>query len=74
MGNFGSRGGQDAGKEAGEEGDEEGLWGSRGGRWRRDEWRVVDLRLTSSEEADFVNFLKILTDGYTKPNPPFGGD
>jgi hypothetical protein len=30
---------------------------------------VGDLGLTSSEEADPVNFLKIPTDGYTKPNP-----
>jgi hypothetical protein len=30
---------------------------------------VDNLGLTSSEEADPVNFLKILTDGYTKPDP-----
>jgi hypothetical protein len=30
---------------------------------------VGNLGLTSSEEADLVNFLKILTDGYTQPNP-----
>jgi hypothetical protein len=34
-----------------------------------DEWRVGNLGLTPSEEADLVNFLKILTDGYTKPDP-----
>jgi hypothetical protein len=33
-----------------------------------------NLGLTASEEAELVNFLKILSDGYTKPNPPFGGD
>ena len=27
------------------------------------------LGLTASQEADLVNFLKILTDGFTKPNP-----
>jgi hypothetical protein len=30
---------------------------------------VGNLGLTSSEEADLVNFLEILTDGYAKPNP-----
>jgi hypothetical protein len=36
--------------------------------------QVGNLGLTASQEADLVNFLKILTDGYTKPNVPFGGD
>jgi cytochrome c peroxidase len=31
--------------------------------------QVGNLQLTASQEADVVNFLKILTDGYTKPNP-----
>ena len=31
--------------------------------------QVGNLELTASQEADLVNFLKILTDGYTKPNP-----
>ena len=31
--------------------------------------QVGHLGLTASEEADLVNFLKILSDGYTKPNP-----
>jgi cytochrome c peroxidase len=31
--------------------------------------QVGNLQLTPSQEADLVNFLKILTDGYTKPNP-----
>ena len=31
--------------------------------------QVGNLGLTASQEADIVNFLKILTDGYTKPNP-----
>jgi hypothetical protein len=30
---------------------------------------VGNLGLTASEQADLVNFLKILTDGFTKPNP-----
>jgi hypothetical protein len=30
---------------------------------------VGDLGLTSSEEADLVDFLEILTDGYTAPDP-----
>jgi hypothetical protein len=30
---------------------------------------VGDLGLTASEEADPVDFPKILTDGHTKPNP-----
>ena len=28
-----------------------------------------NLGLTASQEADLVNFLKILSDGYTAPNP-----
>jgi cytochrome c peroxidase len=36
--------------------------------------QVGNLALTASEEADLVNFLKILTDGYTAPNPAFGGN
>ena len=31
--------------------------------------QVGNLGLTASQEADLVNFLMILTDGYTKPNP-----
>jgi cytochrome c peroxidase len=31
--------------------------------------QVGNLGLTASQEADLVNFMKILTDGYTKPNP-----
>jgi cytochrome c peroxidase len=31
--------------------------------------QVGNLQLTDSQEADLVNFLMILTDGYTKPNP-----
>jgi cytochrome c peroxidase len=31
--------------------------------------QVGNLQLTASQQADLVNFLKILTDGYTKPNP-----
>jgi cytochrome c peroxidase len=31
--------------------------------------QVGNLQLIASEEADLVNFLKILTDGYSKPNP-----
>ena len=31
--------------------------------------QVGNLQLTASQEADLINFLKILTDGYTKPNP-----
>jgi cytochrome c peroxidase len=31
--------------------------------------QVGNLGLTESEEADIVNFLKILTDGFTGPNP-----
>jgi hypothetical protein len=34
--------------------------------------RVGNLGLTASEEADLVNFLKILSDGFTKPNPVGG--
>jgi hypothetical protein len=35
--------------------------------------QVGNLGLTASQEADLVNFLKILSDGYTKPNTPFSG-
>ena len=31
--------------------------------------QVGNLQLTPQEEADLVKFLKILSDGYTKPNP-----
>ena len=31
--------------------------------------QVGDLQLSAQQEDDLVNFLKILTDGYTKPNP-----
>jgi cytochrome c peroxidase len=31
--------------------------------------QVGNLGLTASEEADLVNFMKILTDGFTAPNP-----
>ena len=31
--------------------------------------QVGNLGLTASQEADLVNFLKILSDGYTRPNP-----
>jgi cytochrome c peroxidase len=31
--------------------------------------QVGNLGLTASEEVDLVNFLKILTDGFTAPNP-----
>ena len=37
--------------------------------------QVGNLQLTPQQEADVVNFLKILSDGYTKPHPvpnPFG--
>ena len=34
--------------------------------------QVGNLGLTASQEADLVNFLKILSDGYTKPNPVGG--
>jgi hypothetical protein len=36
--------------------------------------QVGNLQLTASEEADLVNFLKILSDGYTAPAPAFGGN
>jgi cytochrome c peroxidase len=36
--------------------------------------QVGNLGLTASQEADLVNFLKILSDGYTAPNPAFGGN
>ena len=35
--------------------------------------QVGNLGLTASDEADLVNFLKILSDGYTKSNPVGGG-
>ncbi len=31
--------------------------------------QVGNLGLSASQEADLVNFLKILSDGYTRPNP-----
>jgi cytochrome c peroxidase len=31
--------------------------------------QVGNLQLTAQEETDLVNFLKTLTDGYTRPNP-----
>jgi cytochrome c peroxidase len=31
--------------------------------------QVGNLQLTAQQEADLVNFLKTLTDGYTSPNP-----
>lgn len=31
--------------------------------------QVGNLQLTAQEEKDLVNFLKTLTDGYTRPNP-----
>jgi cytochrome c peroxidase len=31
--------------------------------------QVGNLQLNSQQEADLVEFLKILSDGYTKPNP-----
>jgi cytochrome c peroxidase len=31
--------------------------------------QVGNLGLTPQQETDVVNFLKILTDGFTKPNP-----
>ena len=31
--------------------------------------QVGNLQLSAQQEEDLVNFLKILTDGYTKPNP-----
>jgi cytochrome c peroxidase len=31
--------------------------------------QVGNLQLTASQEADVVNFLKILSNGFTKPNP-----
>jgi cytochrome c peroxidase len=34
--------------------------------------QVGNLGLTASQEADLVNFLMILSDGYTKPNPVGG--
>ena len=34
--------------------------------------QVGNLGLTADQEADLVNFLKILSDGFTKPNPVGG--
>jgi hypothetical protein len=34
--------------------------------------QVGNLGLTASQEADLVNFLMILSDGYTAPNPVGG--
>ena len=31
--------------------------------------QVGNLQLSPQEEADLLNFLKILSDGYTRPNP-----
>jgi cytochrome c peroxidase len=31
--------------------------------------QVGNLQLSAQQEDDLVNFLKILSDGYTKPNP-----
>ena len=31
--------------------------------------QVGNLGLTASQEADLVNFMKILSDGFTAPNP-----
>jgi len=31
--------------------------------------QLGNLQLNSQQEADLVDFLKILSDGYTKPNP-----
>jgi cytochrome c peroxidase len=31
--------------------------------------QVGNLQLSTQQEDDLVNFLKILSDGYTKPNP-----
>jgi hypothetical protein len=36
--------------------------------------QVGNLGLTFSQETDLVNFLRILSDGYTAPNPPSSGD
>lgn len=36
--------------------------------------QVGTLGLTASQEADLVIFFKILSDGYTAPNPAFGGN
>ena len=36
--------------------------------------QVGNLQLTPTQEADLVNFLMILTDGFTAPNPAFGGN
>ena len=34
--------------------------------------QVGNLGLTADQEADLVDFLMILSDGYTKPNPVGG--
>jgi cytochrome c peroxidase len=39
-----------------------------------DNGQVGNLGLTAKEEADVVNFLKILSDGYTFPNPVNNGN
>jgi len=31
--------------------------------------QVGNLQLTAQQEQDLVNFLSILSDGFTKPNP-----
>jgi hypothetical protein len=31
--------------------------------------QVGNLQLSAQQEEDLVNFLKILSDGYTNPNP-----
>jgi hypothetical protein len=31
--------------------------------------QVGNLQLSAQQEADLVNFLSILSDGFTKPNP-----
>jgi hypothetical protein len=35
----------------------------------RNEWQADSLGLTASEQADLVNFLMILSDGFAKPKP-----
>ena len=34
--------------------------------------QVGNLGLTAAQEADLVNFMKILSDGFTTPNPVGG--
>lgn len=36
--------------------------------------QVGNLGLNASQEADLVNFLKILSDDYTASNPAFSGN